>query len=616
MLARFSAGFRWALVAAMILAAALLMLNASRGDSGIIDELAHIPAGYSYVRYLDYRLNPEHPPLVKALAGLPLLFQDLNFPTDRDPWAKDINGQWAAGAQFLYESDNDADNIIFAARFGPIILTLILILVIYLLAKDLIGRWWALLPTFLVAFSPTLLAHGHYVTTDVAATLGTVVATWAFLNFLNSSTRKNLVLAGLAFGFAQITKFSAFLLAPYFVILAVVFYLVGKMRGWQPGSFWWHIKSLLYIFLIGLALIYVIYFFLTLNYPIEKQVSDTEFILTSFSPRFLPEFTTLLAQNHITRPAAEYLLGLLMVLQRSSGGNTVYFLGEVTAAGSRLYFPLVFLMKEPIPSLLMILFAFGFSIWEALKGSFSMLFRRGRNLLDYLATNFTEFAMLLFIVIYWLSSVTSNLNIGVRHILPTLPFIYILSAGAIKNWFSFKNLEAVRNFAIKIFVLYQELVSVSIKSAILGALLLWYFISTLLAAPHFLSYFNIAAGGLTNGWRHVTDSNYDWGQDLKRLKAWVDENLPPGERIAVDYFGAGSAKYYLGERAEHWWSSRGTPAAEGIKWLAVSVNTIQGARGRLHPGHVRNPEDEYQWLKEPYKPFARGGPSIFIYKLE
>ena len=67
-----------------------------------MDELAHIPAGYGYVRHLDFRLNPEHPPLVKVLAGLPLIFLGPNFPTDHKAWEKDVNGQWDMGTEFLY----------------------------------------------------------------------------------------------------------------------------------------------------------------------------------------------------------------------------------------------------------------------------------------------------------------------------------------------------------------------------------------------------------------------------------------------------------------------------------------------------------------------------------
>src|SRR3989344_2626653 len=169
-----------------------------------MDELAHIPAGYSYARYQDHRLNPEHPPLVKVLAGIPLLLQGLNFPTDQDSWQKDINGQWTAGSQFLYESGNDADRIISWARFGPILLTLLLIIAVYWFSKELMGRWWAFLPTFLTALSPTVLAHGHYVTTDIGATLGILVATATFIKYLESPSRKRLWLAGLAFGFAQL----------------------------------------------------------------------------------------------------------------------------------------------------------------------------------------------------------------------------------------------------------------------------------------------------------------------------------------------------------------------------------------------------------------------------
>lgn len=94
----------WFIVALITVASFNLMFKSSLGELAVMDELAHIPAGYSYVRYLDYRLNPEHPPLVKALAALPLLFQNLNFPTDKSAWQNDVNGQWEVGAQFLYES--------------------------------------------------------------------------------------------------------------------------------------------------------------------------------------------------------------------------------------------------------------------------------------------------------------------------------------------------------------------------------------------------------------------------------------------------------------------------------------------------------------------------------
>ena len=117
------------IILALILVLSLgLMVFSSLRESAIMDELAHIPAGYSYLNSLDYHLNPEHPPLVKMAAGLPLLFLNLNFPTDTPAWSEKVNGQWDVGYEFLYQSGNDADQIIQWARTGPMVLTLILII--------------------------------------------------------------------------------------------------------------------------------------------------------------------------------------------------------------------------------------------------------------------------------------------------------------------------------------------------------------------------------------------------------------------------------------------------------------------------------------------------------
>src|SRR5205085_834649 len=104
------------------------------------------------------------------------------------------------------------------------------------------------------------------------------------------------------------------------------------------------------------------------------------------------------------------------------------------------------------------------------------------------------------------------------------------------------------------------------KCVLLALLLAWLFIETAASAPHFLSYFNELGGGAAHGYRHVTDSNYDWGQDLLRLKEWADKN-PQADKIAVDYFGGANPQYYLGDKNTYWQSSYGDPRAAGIHWL-------------------------------------------------
>ncbi len=641
--AKTASGYGAKITFILILAAsAAFMIGASRGDSATMDELAHIPAGYGYVRELDFRLNPEHPPLLKALAGFPVLFLNPNFQTDHKSWREDVNGQWDAGRVFLYESTNDADKIIQTARIGPILLTLLLAFFVFIWSSKLLGRLWALAPAFLFALSPHTLAHGHYVTTDIAAAFGVLVAMYFYIRFLELPSRKHLIWAGVAFGVAQLLKFSAVLLFPHFLILAVLHALVRPPRG---SPFPWKVflkgaaasaGQLAVVFMIAYALIvYPAYFIFTANYPIEKQAGDTTSILASFADgppadgesckpaRCLAELTIAMSKNPVTRPAAEYLLGLLMVIQRSSGGNTNYFLGEVSASGWWYYFPLTYLYKEPLPVIILVAAALALSLKSILQKCARGAREVVRSLRDYISVNFDEFAMITFIVFYWAWSMKSPLNIGFRHLFPTLPFIYILTARAWKRWIMRIDIPRTRSTFEYLTSGFRAASRMFGKYVLFVVLLLWLLFESANAAPYFLSYFNQLGGGVPRGYRTVTDSNYDWGQDLRRLQSFVAEH-PEIEKIAVDYFGGGNPKYYMGEKVEYWWSSRGNPKDLGIEWLAVSVNTLELAIQPLAPGQNRNQEDEYGWLTElrPPKPGVgnvpepdyKAGTSIFIYK--
>lgn len=623
----------WIVVVLIAAASFMLMWGAAQQESATMDELAHIPAGYSYVRYFDYRLNPEHPPLLKALSGLPLLFRDLNFPDNHKAWTSEVNGQWEAGTIFLYESGNDADWIMLWSRLPPILLTLILIFFVYFWSTELLGKRWALLPTLLIAFSPTVLAHGHYVTTDMAAALGVFTASYYLFKYLHKPSRNNLVLACVSFGIAQLTKFSAVLLIPYFIIIVLIHSFIKSGGGWKRiiDEGLKNIGNLAVIFIFGFVLVYAVYVVFVWNYPVAKQVSDTKFILTSFAGgepaagetckpiRCLAELDIWMAGQTAFRPMAQYLLGLLMVIQRAAGGNTAYFLGEVSAAGWWYYFPLVYVLKEPLPALLMIFIAFIYASSRIIKSLFKFKIKLG----EYIKINFVEFSMLVFVAGYWAYSINSNLNIGIRHILPTLPFIYILAASAIKKIFLTEFELSRGGFFAKLKLVFIYFIKFSLKSALAALLIIWFLGEIINAYPYYLSYFNKFGDGTFGGYRFVADSNYDWGQDLKRLAEWANKNGV--DKIAVDYFGGGNPKYYLGNKAEYWWSARGNPAEQGIRWLAVSINTLQSATADLHPGQQRRTEDEYRWLTalRPAKqewdvppPDKRIGTSIFVYKLK
>ena len=77
---------------------ATLAITSMRVKSATFDEAAHLPAGYTYLKLRDYRLNPEHPPLVKTLAALPLLTMPVQLKPDDEAWA--LRRQWEFGRRF------------------------------------------------------------------------------------------------------------------------------------------------------------------------------------------------------------------------------------------------------------------------------------------------------------------------------------------------------------------------------------------------------------------------------------------------------------------------------------------------------------------------------------
>ncbi len=597
--------------AAVVILAAMfiLMLASVWNDSATMDELAHIPAGFGYVTQLDYRLNPEHPPLIKALSALSAwIAARPRFPTDTSYWRDDVNGQWAQGAKFLYESGNDADKIIFWSRLPLILLTVLFGWLLFRWSQKRFGSATALLTLAFFAFSPTILAHGRYVTTDLGAALGFFIGIASFTSFLEKPSRRNTAIAGLALGAALLFKFSAVLLIPLYLILlaAWVFakpYLHFHERARLIGRL---LAKIAIIGTVALVIIWAVYGVLVWNYPLEKQSRDAEFLLSSYGFGPAANLDLALIKNPVTRPLGQYLLGFLMVQQRSAGGNTAFFLGEVSAAGSRLYFPLLYLLKEPLTLHILTLIA--------LITSFSRVLRTRRIRLSlvrsWIADHFPEFSALIFIAFYWLLSIVSPLNIGVRHVLPTFPFIYLLVSSRVVMWLRLHWISNPQNWVERLRGIYQVYIKTIPRYVLVVGLLLWFIAGTIMVFPYYLSYYNELVGGSARGWQVAVDSNYDWGQDLKRLAQFVEKNNIP--KIAVDYFGGGNPRYYLGNKFEPWWSARGAPPAGG--WFAISATFRQGAFGAPSPGFVRRPEDSYEWLK-PYEPVERIGYSIFVYKL-
>ncbi len=587
------------------------LINA-RQDSPIYDEIAHIPAGYSYLTKHDLRLNPEHPPLIKDLAAFPLLFLNLNFPTESSSfWEENPNdAQWNAGRYFLYQAGNNPETIVFWSRLSIIFLALVLGIFIFFWAREIAGLTAGLIALILYAFDPNFLGHNHYVTTDLGIAAFVTFSLYYFIRFLKNPSWKNVFWGGFFLGLLQLAKFSSVILFP---VLALMLFLYPLLKNTsQAGSKKMKEKIKLLGGYLGkgllalgfsLLLVWLVYYLNSFAMPTEKL---PEIMTYYFHPnqvknqalnQFLVDGLSRLNENPILAPLAEYLFGVLRVFQRVAGGNVVYFLGELDYRGFFSYFPVVFLIKEPLPLIFLLLFSLSFSFWQLGKKfriSSDNLFKKSlNNFLAYVRTSPAEFSMLVFIFLYSLTSITGRLNIGLRHLFPILPFIYILIAKKISQFFKLLKKKTDKNLQITF-------------SLIIFSALVWLILETIFSFPYYLSYFNQLAGGPKNGYHLVTDSNADWGQDLGRLRSFLTQH-PEIKKIQVDYFGIADLNYYLKDAYLPLWRNK-RPVEPG--WHAISVLFLQESF------HEKNKPDQesYRWLMG-RKPDYQVGTSILLFNI-
>ncbi len=615
----------WLLLACILAGAGILLVEGALHDAPVMDEQAHIPAGYAMDRFLDYRLNPEHPPLEKALAALPLLFMQVSFPVDSAHWQA-VNDQWALGKDFLFHAGNDAQEITVVARIFPILLTLFLIFFVYWWARTIMGPWWALMPAFFTAYTPDVLAYGHYVITDVGAALGFLVGLYFFVMMLKSPTRKRVIFAGIFFGVAQLLKFSTLFLVPLFVIMTAAYWWAHARKDHVPLlsrnslralGVW--MRRVLAVLGIGFLIVFVVYVFFTWGYPIKKQMTDTASILSPLlngqtGMAALAAHTDVwMASVPFLRGPAQYLLGLIMNIERYMGTSSAYFLGMEATKGWWFYFPILFMTKEPIPSLLFVYVGVALALSAVTKRKSTSFMRR----IEICIVEHTGICvMALTVFLYWTASIASTLNIGLRHVLPTIPLLFICAAWMARKWFEASPVAPVAG-------VHAPLAAYGRGAKVVFMLFLAAWLGAEVAAtyPYYLSYFNEFAGGVTRGYLIAGDSNYDWGQDLLRLKTALDtpplaQEIQPGEKIAVDYFGGGDVVTYLGSRAVPWTAAQGNPASKGIHWFIGSIQNIELARLSPNASHAYGADKHYQWLNHPYEPYAKAGTSIFIYRLQ
>jgi hypothetical protein len=544
---------------------AITAWHAQEHKSATYDEPLHWVSAWMQWNESDFRVDPEDPALWKyyVIAGTPEYHLNLKDP---GPHAKIMDAfYWTPGLQ--------ADRALHAAHFRMLILGMLLGCAIALVAWNLAGRFAAIAAVAAYSLDPNFLAHSVLVKNDVPFTLIFLLLIFATFQAGRKLSIPRAVAVAILLAMALATKFSGILA---FGIVAIVFLCRALLNQPWPVLKWLAgtrrqrllcvASFLAFTAIVSYISIWAVYDFRFRSGPDEPAAGDLDDVvrLYSFSqsirqhdasrdtdPDQVRQWVAawhpdrklrliLWTDRHHLLPHA-YLRGFLYTYSSTIFRGT-YLDGQLSLMGWWYYFPLAILYKTPLA----VLIAAGISILAALA-----LLARG-----FPKNPWTLWAMALPPIIYLAMSMESRFNLGLRHIFPIYPFLYILI-----------GLLAARLFAIR---RMMAICFVGIFIASLAA-------ETFSAYPDFIPFFNEAAGGYRGGADLLSDSNLDWGQDLPALAEWQKQH--PDIQLALCYFGAADPRYY-GIRYTSVFNST-APADEPLKAnlptvYAISVTKLQG----------------------------------------
>jgi hypothetical protein len=474
---------RLSITAGVILLLALFALQlalSSRRNSVTWDEGHHLYSGYLSLTTADYGLNPEVPPFVKMVAAAPLLGMPLNMPPLQGRFFKDE--AFFGGRDFLF--GNDFNRVLFRARMAAAIFSLLLGLIVFTAAREMFSTTAAFIALGLLVFDPNFLAHGALVTTDVGSALTIFATIYAFYRWRQSPSWPRLLLIGLAAGLALVTKFTGVLVFPMLGILALCELILPMAPASKSEP-----RSRLALHLIGaLPLTSVLaslitWAFYAFRYAARPAGLALNPALTDYLPLLANHRSAhtlaLLARFHVMPESWLYGLADTKI---TADSYTSYFNGRVHPHGNWLYFPEAFAIKSTLPLLILLVVALILIVLRRLNANREIL------------------TLTLPPALYFLVAMTSNMNIGARHLLPIYPFLYVLGAGA--AW------TLIRAHRVWLYPV--------------AALVLWQAVDSVYMYPAYMAFGNDLWGGPPAVHNYLSDANVDWGQQLNDIRTYLN----------------------------------------------------------------------------------------------
>jgi Dolichyl-phosphate-mannose-protein mannosyltransferase len=469
-------------------------------DGFTIDEPYHIAAGASYVRWGDYRLNPEHPPLVKLIAGLAVPPSVLHLAPLRLLSEKEQERVYTQKAVFL---ESDSARVHRRARVALLAFNTVLLAALAWLLRRIFGSGIALAALLLLALDPTVSAHMPVVMTDLPmALLGTISLCLAILALRNGLWR-DWILLGIAAGLLLATKHSAPL-----IVLPLLLGCVGVL-AWGAGHKQAVGKQALGLAAacgLGMVVLWGTYGFHyrespglgaqgqpaeTFNRPLAAKIADLH------SPTMHRVLT--IAQNLHLVPRA-YLWGLADTLRAGVEGRPIWIeaLGHSYQGKAPWWVPFTDLVVKLPPAFLLL----------AIYGIALLLLGR---LPKRVALPLAAFAGL---AAFFMLFIAHNgiFYAGLRHWLFVVPLLAVCAATGV--WFLWRSP-----------ILWQRAVAM--------VAILW-IAATVLPQRRIWEYHNLLAGGSQNAFRSFDNESVDLGQRTPEFIAFYKSHIAPAP-VMIDY---------------------------------------------------------------------------------
>lgn len=494
-----------------------LYVHATR-TSATLDEPVHMLAGYRHLTCGDFAFNPEHPPLLKQVAALPLVAAgDVRAPRlPCDAGFTPKQSSFLLGNRFLVE--NGVYPILIPARAAAALFSVAMAILLFLGLRRMLGAGPAALAIGLLAVEPIMVAHGSLVTTDMAIAMATFAAVLAL--FFGPAMRPlpRTLCLGAAFGLMLLSKHSALVIFPILgmLLLADARLRAGSVAAW-PRLAARDTGYALAASALALLLLWAGYGFRDSATPgREHTVVLHQFLAQVGRPGIGATASgTVLGWLEATRLFPEsYLMGLADIIGTGERPSRIF--GQVYPRGQWFYFPIALLLKTGLATLLLVPVG-AWALWRD-PGK--------RRVLLYLSLPPAG---------YLLVSMTSGINIGARHVLPMYPFLLALAAAG--GWWLWHR-AGLSRVVLVLLLAYQGLV-------------------VLRASPDYIPFANAAWGASPHD--ILQDANVEWGQSLKRVE---DDARGRGVTDRCWYAGVGAPLLHRAEQP-----CRLLP--DGYRWLVV-----------------------------------------------